>query len=505
MNLRTSSRIALGFGIALWVSAAAMLVLVPGSGAMSIGQAIVGLGLIALYFIANKGAFGRAFSGKGTLFYGTSAALTVFLMALLTGLNYVSVKKKVTWDLTQGGIFTLAEETKSLLRSLEDEIHVTAFYAPQEPAYEGARELLERYQRETELLTLEFVEPDKSPQLVQEKNITAQGPRVIFTRGQAEARAAEPSEEGFTNALRKLLHTSTSTIYFTAGHGEGALDDTTGERAFGSIVQRMEREGLRAKALHLSSGAVPADAAAVAILGPQRPFFPEEVESLRSWLDEGGRLLIALEPGFEDPALEELLADHGILFEQALVVDPLSKLMGGGDAIPVVQTYAEHEITRNFGYQTVFPTARPLTARGDVEPRPLILATTNPSAWGELDWQSGTAQFDPETERRGALGLVAATQQAVEGGERRLLAFGDADFASNRFVQAGGNADFFLNSLNWLTSREERITIRPKQRQASSLVLTEADAKFLNFFSISALPMLVLALGLSVWLVRRSK
>lgn len=505
MNLRTSTRIALGFGIALIVSAAAMLVLVPGSGAMATGQGVVGLGLIVFYFLANKGALGRAFSGRGTLFYGTSAAIAVFLVALLVGVNYVAVRKKVSWDLTKEGIFTLAPETKSLLQELDEPVHVTAFYGPAEPAYEVARELLERYQRETEHLTLEFVEPDKSPERVQEKNITAQGPRVIFSKGEAEVRAPEPTEESFTNALRKLQVTTASTIYFTAGHGEGAIDDTTGERSFGGIVQRMEREGLLAKPLHLSSGAIPEDAAAIAILGPQRAFFPEEVESLRGWLDQGGRLLVALEPGVEDPALEELLADHGVLFEQALVVDPLSKLMGGGDAIPVVQSYAEHDITRGFAYQTIFPTARPVTARGDVEPRPLILATTNPTAWGELDWREGAAQFDPERERRGALGLVAALSKPAEEGELRIIAFGDADFASNRFVQAAGNSDLFLNSINWLVSQEERITIRPKQRQASRLMLTEADAKFLNFFSISAMPMLVLALGLSVWLVRRSK
>ena len=123
--------------------------------------------------------------------------------------------------------------------------------------------------------------------------------------------------------------------------------------------------------------------------------------------------------------------------------------------------------------------------------------------------------FDPETERRGALGIVAVLDKEIDVGDPdapvretaqvRIAAFGDSDFVSNRFVQAGGNADLFLNTLNWLSSQEERITIRPKQRAASRLVLTEADAKFLNFFSIAAMPMLVLAVGLSVWLVRRSR
>lgn len=505
MDFRTFTRIALGFGIALLVSAAAMLVLVPGSGAMAATQALVGIGLIVSYFFTNKGALGRAFAGKGTLFYGVSAAMAVLLLGALIAVNYVATKKKVTWDLTKEGIFTLAPETKQLLGTLSEEIRVTAFYAPNDPAYDPVRELLERYRNETEKLVIDFVDPDKEPQLVQDKGITAQGPRVIFARGATESKAAEPSEEGFTNALRKLLHTSQATVYFTAGHGEGALDDSSTERGYGVVARRMAEEGLTHKALHLSSGAIPEDAAAVAILGPQRPFLEGEVQLLREWLEKGGRLFVALEPSFEDPLLEALLADYGFLFEKALVVDPLSKLMGGGDAIPVVQSFAEHDITKGFRFQTIFPTARPVTARGDVDPRPLVLATTNPTAWGETDWQSGQAQFDPETERRGALGLVAVLSKGTGEEEVRIVGVGDADFAANRFVQAAGNADLFLNSVNWLVSHEERITIRPRTREASRLVLTESDAKFLNFFSISALPMLVLALGLSVWLVRRSK
>lgn len=504
MKLGTLSRIALGFGIALVVSSAAMLILVPGSGGMSTGQAVVGIGLIVFYFLTNKGALGRTFAGRGTLYYGTTAVITLLLVGALGALNFIAVKQKTSWDLTKAKLFTLAPETTDLLRSLEEEVQVMAFFGAHDPQYEGVKDLLGRYERETDKLAVRFVDPDKEPQLVQEKNITQHGPRVLFAMGAAEAKADEISEEGFTNALRKLLHTSSRTIYFVTGHGEGDLEDAT-ERGYAQIAKRLEAEGIEHKTLHLSSQAVPEDAAALAILAPQRPFMEEEVASLRSWLEGGGKLFVALEPGFEDPGLLGLLEDYGFLFESALIVDPLSKLFGGGDAIPVVQQYVEHAITRGFRFQTIFPTARPITSRGDVDPRPLVLAATNPSAWGETDWQSGMVEFNPEKERRGALGIVALLEKGEGEEQVRIAAFGDADFVTNRFVQAGGNADLFLNTLNWLSSQEERITIRPKQRAASRLVLTEADAKFLNFFSIAAMPMLVLAVGLSVWLVRRSR
>jgi len=504
MNLKTISRVALGFGISLLVSGAAILLLVPGSGRIATVQAIAGVILTILYFIANKGSVGRTFSDRAVWFYGLSAGIGVVLLAGLAAINYISVSKQVSWDFTKGGLFTLAEDTIRTLEGLETEVKVTAFFGPADPAIDGVKEMLERYQRKSDKLVVEYIDPEKNPQLTKEKEITQNGPRIIFSHGNTEAKAPDASEESLTNALLKVLRTADKTIYFTTGHGEGDTADNSSERGFARIAKKLEGEGLKSSALNLTSGSVPADAAAVAILGPQRPFLDLEIEALRTYLDGGGRLFVALEPGASDPQLEQLLEEKGIIFEDSMVVDPVSKLMGGGDAVPVVQQYAEHDITKGFNLMAVFPSARPVIARGDAEPRPTILALSNPSAWGETEWRTGTARLD-EGKRRGPLGLMAVSAQPAGGDELRIVASGDADFINNQYQSVAGNADLFLNSMNWLASQEGRITIRPKQREASSLLLTDGDARFLNFFSISAMPMLILAAGLSVWLVRRSK
>lgn len=504
MKLKTISRIALGFGIALLVSGAAVLLLVPGSGRVATVEGVLGLAAIVFFFVANKGSLGRTFSDRAVWFYGLSAGIGVVLLGALVATNYIAASKKVSWDLTKVGLFTLAEDTVRTLEGLEEEVKVTAFYGPADPAIDGVKEMLDRYQRESDKLKVEYIDPEKNPQLTKEKEITAQGPRIIFSQGSSEARAGDASEESLTNALLKVLRTAEKTVYFTTGHGEGIISDSSGERGFARIAKKLEGEGLKSAPLNLTSGEVPPDAAAVAVLGPERAFLEPEVEALSRYLEGGGRLFIALEPGVEDPALEELLDGYGVLLEDSIVVDPVSKLMGGGDAIPVVQQYGEHEITEGFGLMTVFPSARPVIARGDADPRPTILALSNPTAWGETEWRTGTARYE-DGKRRGPLGIVAAVSLPKGGDEARIVVSGDADFVNNQYQGVAGNSDLFLNSMNWLASQEARITIRPKQREASQLMLTDADARFLNFFSISAMPMLILAAGLSVWLVRRSK
>jgi ABC-type uncharacterized transport system involved in gliding motility auxiliary subunit len=327
---------------------------------------------------------------------------------------------------------------------------------------------------------------------------------VVVKRGGATAKVQDATEEGITNALVKVQNRIAKKVYFTTGHGELDTTDTQGDSGYGRIAGLLADDGLSVSTVSLATGEVPADAAAVVIAGPRLPFLEGEIAQLKAYMEKGGRLLVALEPKIRDSGLEDLLGARGILVEDALIVDPLSKIMGGGDAIPVVQQYAEHPITQRFQLATLFPTARPLVA-GDAVPRPLVLATTNPSAWAETNiGADGRVEFN-EGEKRGALGVAVMAVHKVGDAEARYVVFGDSDFANNRFSQLGGNTDFFLNSMNWLASQEDRITIRPKQRAASQIILTADQGMFLQVFALNVLPMLILAAGLSVWLVRRAK
>ena len=74
-----------------------------------------------------------------------------------------------------------------------------------------------------------------------------------------------------------------------------------------------------------------------------------------------------------------------------------------------------------------------------------------------------------------------------------------------QYLQLGGNRDFFMNAVSWLGNQEDRITIRPRSREATIVLITEAQATALKFLAVDVLPVALLALGLSVWMVRRSR
>jgi hypothetical protein len=88
--------------------------------------------------------------------------------------------------------------------------------------------------------------------------------------------------------------------------------------------------------------------------------------------------------------------------------------------------------------------------------------------------------------------------------EGRVVAVGDADFASNGFVRLPlGNADFFLNSLTWLMQDSELMAIRPKDPEDQRIFVEEGQRRFVGLVALAFLPAAFIVLGVRKWWRRR--
>ena len=66
-----------------------------------------------------------------------------------------------------------------------------------------------------------------------------------------------------------------------------------------------------------------------------------------------------------------------------------------------------------------------------------------------------------------------------------------------------GNRDLFLNMLNWLSSDEDLISIRPKEPTDSPLNMNAAAGELMFYSSVFGLPLLIVAFGAGVWWKRQ--
>jgi ABC-type uncharacterized transport system involved in gliding motility auxiliary subunit len=205
----------------------------------------------------------------------------------------------------------------------------------------------------------------------------------------------------------------------------------------------------------------------------------------------------------------------------------MGSAFGFGELTPIAAEYPYHDVTRGFRVTTAFHGARSLQAGAASRPGLAAqnLVLTSEDSWAESDLSPDRpAAFDAK-DKRGpiALGAVATIQVTTPASpepspapspvaspepppparEGRVVAFGDADFASNALLGFQGNRDFFLNVVAWLAEDADLISIRPREPEDQRMFLAGGQQQIVAGVALLLLPGLFVALGIWTWWKRR--
>jgi ABC-type uncharacterized transport system involved in gliding motility auxiliary subunit len=382
-------------------------------------------------------------------------------------------------------------------------------------------DLLKIYSYHSPRIKYEFIDPDKNPGMIKRYEITQDGTTVLEC-GDKDNRVTGSTEEDITNALIKVTREKKKVIYFLEGHGEHSIE-VSEENGFSFVKDDLEKLGYEIKKQQLAlSENFPKDCALLVIPGPEKDLLPNELDTIQRYLEEGGRVFFLVDPQTA-PGLIPYLAKFGFRLENDIIVDSMSRLIGGDYFIPTIGEYEYHEVTKNFRYATFFPFTRLVET---IDPKPEIVSSsqvlgkTSGNSWSKRNFKLKEKMtfkeisFDKNQDKAGPLSIAAvATIKAKSGTstapeaapqEGRIAVFGDSDFASNRYYNLSGNGNFFLNTANWLTEESDLISIQPKTSRPRTIQLTPSQGKLVFWVSVIILPLIVLVFGMSVWVRRRS-
>jgi ABC-type uncharacterized transport system involved in gliding motility auxiliary subunit len=111
---------------------------------------------------------------------------------------------------------------------------------------------------------------------------------------------------------------------------------------------------------------------------------------------------------------------------------------------------------------------------------------------------------DPSN-KPGPLTIAAAGTYKTdkENSEGRFVVVGSSSWVANSFLSFNGNSDLAMNAMNWLSSDEDLISIRPKPPEDRKVNMTGAQFNWVRLSSQFLLPGALLLAGLSVWWRRR--
>jgi ABC-type uncharacterized transport system involved in gliding motility auxiliary subunit len=479
---------------------------------------------------------------------GTAAGIIIFL-AIICAIQFITVRNPVRWDLTKLGEHTLAPQSKQILETFRKQglpVQVLAFYETKSAqARDAAKDLLDRYRDVDPHFTYSFLDPDINRAEATKYKVDAYPTLVLKAKGKEE-RVETATEESITNALSRLLKSKVKKIYFLQGHGELSLKSS--DPAGLSIAkEHIEKQNYKTAELTLlQAPEVPKDATMLVIAGPKADLMDSELEAIRRFIDRGGSLMVLLNP-FETPKLTQFLAKYGFATTNDIVVDKMSRALGGDYLMPVITKYKQSPITKDFRLASFFPEVR--SVRIADKPVPAVvakeLAFSSPMSWtiSEDQLKTGDATFDPKSDEKGPISVMAVStytnyaslnkkeQKKSAGGigkvakaseekappdgsnktastsagpaQARIATFGSSQFASNKFYNLSGNRDLFMNTVSWLAADEDLIAIRPKKRHAQPLVLTLGESWAVMLVPVILAPLAWILAGVIVYWYRR--
>jgi ABC-type uncharacterized transport system involved in gliding motility auxiliary subunit len=470
---------------------------------------------------------------------GTNAVVSVVaVLVILALVNGLAVRYSSRIDVTENQIFTLAPQSQQVVRDLEQPTRLVIFDPVPNPQ---DRQLLESFRQAGSQFSFDYVNPYDDPRQAQDFGATQTG--MVFLESGANRQFLQSvgpnerlSERSLTNALDQMVSDRALTIYFTQGHQEFAIDGS--ETGFLQAATALEETGALVEPLDLTEtdGQVPPEANVVVVAGPAAGFFEAEVNALRNYLDQGGSLMLLIDPR-TSPNLDGLLDEWGVTLDERIVLDTsgAGQLVGLGPAAPIVTDYGDHPITRDFrSGRSFFPLVRPV----NVEELPGITATpllqSNSQSRAESISPDGELQFDENAPASGPYTLGVALSRPVEGSaaespaeadadttdlevelldptpdtepgpEARLVVIGNASFATDGLFDQQLNGDVFLNAVNWLGQQTDAtLSIRPREVTNRRIVMTVQQQIGLGVFALLVLPLVGFGLAVLMWLRRR--
>jgi ABC-type uncharacterized transport system involved in gliding motility auxiliary subunit len=492
----------------------------------------LGILLIIIYLVFNTQSLREIFTRRSTKYGANKIIYAILFLGVLVFLNVIFItqpKFSYQVDLTKNKVFSLSDQSIKVLKNLKTKVEVIGFFNVGAPERNFVSDILERFNHYSKNIDYKLVDADSDPTLAKEYEVT--NGSVIVQSEKNKTKVNEFTEADFTNAIIQVTKKHEKYIYFVKGHGEAGLDDEN-ENGLSFIKKYIGNEGYNIKEISLNqSDQIPNDCAVLIIMGPKNKFESDEVLKIEQYLNKGGSAFFGLEPNIEraqgkltQVGLDELLSKFGLSLDDDIILfEPqlpefLQKLVGR-QVKPqvVVDSYESHPITNEFNKKTVFRFARSIkkTSKEDSNIRVRELIKTGAEGfWGETDIMG---LISNKTEKNksdlpGPLTIAYAIERDTKPDEKdklnnesRIVVFGNASFISNTLITGTSNADLFLNTLNWQTGEVERISIRPKQIQASSITWTREEASTIFYVSVLVIPQLILVFGLLIWRYRKGK
>jgi ABC-type uncharacterized transport system involved in gliding motility auxiliary subunit len=445
--------------------------------------------------------------------YGATATLyTIVVIAALVLINWLGNRYNKSIDTTSNKRFTLSQETQKIVKNLKQNATIT--YIDKASGFAQAKTMLDRYANLSPKIHIQYIDYQKQPTVARAYGLRYAGTAYVEL-GPRREEAKALTEEGITGAFLKDLK-GVRKVCFVSGSQEHQLDGTD-SNGLSQFKTMLERDNYQAQSMTLvDKTAVPSDCNVLVIAGPGTDYAANEVTAIKNYVENGGRALILLDPPLdfgrehiaENAALVNLLESWGVTEDKDLVLEqnPMGQLFGFGPEIPLISNYESHPIVTDMKNSfTGFPVARSLQIKntGKVTNDKLFSTSGNAIATTKLSTNEVNPADPGNKKGPFVLGVAGSYNTGKSNNPGRFVVIGSSGFLDNGMIGFQSNRDLALNTINWLSSDEDLISIRPKEAENRRLNVNQRQMNIFAYTVLLAIPLLIIIGGISIFVKRR--
>ncbi|MDB6020041.1 MAG: hypothetical protein JWR19_4530 [Pedosphaera sp.] len=464
----------------------------------------------------------------------------VAVTALVVMANYLGSRYFMRFAWSTQTRTQLSPQTLGLLKSVTNDVKVIVYYDREDKIYNYICDLLAEYHLANPKIAIEKVDYVRDAAAAQkvkdaykdkltspeDKNLVIfdSGGRTKIVPGkllsdfdsnleqvQGEYRHTLKSFRGemyFSPTLLSLTSAKPLNAFFLTGHGEHNPEgqDQSGYSKFKTVLQR--NYVLPDSLQLLGTNAVPADCNLLVIAGPQTALLPIELDKVKKYLDQGGRMLVLFNERSRNinTGLEPILADWGVDVGHNVIRDPANSSDGSGLDLIVSDFNPNHPLTTpllNSRLQLALPrSVGKLKTNKEVPDAPKV---------EELAFSGDRPFIDnsPVPENRPIPLMVAVEKGNVKGvfterGSTRIVVIGESFFLNNHYIDGGDNSGFAGCAVNWLLDQTQLLQgVGPHPVTEYLNRMTRSQMQSIAWLFLAAMPGGILLLGSLVWLRRR--
>jgi len=433
-------------------------------------------------------------------------------------------------DFTADKIYSITQPTKDKLANLNKDVTITLINMR---VYTSVVDLANQYANLNEHIKVEQIDDISArPDLESKYSLTSNDSVILFasngkdkivetydlvTYDSTTNATIDKTEEAFTNAILDVTVEDRPKIYFLEGHSKYTKTNLASlQTAIGEEANDVENIDI------LANTKMPEDCDVLVISTLSEDLTDLERDEIIKYIKNGGEILLLQDPGvtiskdYNLPNFQKVLDEYGISIEKGIILETdAQKMIQGAPNFIINDVTLNSSITKNAGMNisACFINAGAINFKKPekmeelgVDVEYLTASTSNAFYRTNLNVISATKTASDQDLPSSTTGAIV-TKKINDEKESKLVVFSNAVFATDTKIQVANgyyiyaidlynNKDILLNSISYLTEREDNITIRKTvTEQQHRIILT----------IIFAVPIAIIILGIVVWQIRRRK